>query len=97
VVAVLLAAQKLENYPKQKVVFLIDSQSVILAMSKNSDTECPNTFVARSQPNAEGWHTAPQSITGHVDICGNGKADHPNKIGRSRENPLVPEGPSKKR
>ncbi|GFU15775.1 amine oxidase A [Trichonephila clavipes] len=67
-----------------KVVFFIDSQATILALSSNTSIDCLNTIQCRTKI-AElisyGWTVALQWASSHVGIPGNGRVDQKAKPG----------------
>ncbi|GFX40678.1 reverse transcriptase [Trichonephila clavipes] len=67
-----------------KIVFSIDSQAAILALSSNIPTDCLNKIQCRTKI-AElisyGWTAALQWVPSHVGILGNEKADQKAKKG----------------
>lgn len=78
----------------KKVVFLIDSQAAILALSRNSDTDSQLTLDTRASLNSlcATWFVKLQWIPSHVGILGNEKADILAKHGTTLPQPslLVP-------
>ncbi|GFX40606.1 reverse transcriptase [Trichonephila clavipes] len=71
-----------------KVVFFIESEAAILALSSNTPTHCLNTIQCQTkivELISYGWTVALQWVPSHVGIPGNEKADQ--KPSREPNNP----------
>lgn len=76
-----------------QVVFLIDSQAAISALSSNTPSDSLRTIQCRvklSQLIEQGWAVHLKWIPSHVDIPGNERADALAKRGASSEQPSEP-------
>lgn len=89
VAAVVMAVEHLLQIPNpslRRVVFLVDSQAAILALARNSDTDCELTLKCRrllSELLENNWTVNFQWIPSHVGVPGNEKADDLAKLGAS--------------
>ncbi|GFV67795.1 reverse transcriptase [Trichonephila clavipes] len=78
--------------PLVKVVF-IDSHAAILALSRNTPTDCLNTIQCRTkivELISYGWTVALQYVSSHVGIPGNERADQKAKQGTESTQQEVP-------
>ena len=93
VAAVNAACNKLSSVANFKnVVFLVDSQSTIAALSGNSPTDSSLTLETRMTLNKylqDGWNIKLQWVPSHVGIVGNEKADFLAKRGTTLWQPQL--------
>ncbi|GFW54207.1 reverse transcriptase [Trichonephila clavipes] len=76
-----------------KVVFFIDSQAAILALSSNTPTDCLNTIQYQTKIAyliSYGCTAALQWVPSHVGIPGNERSDQKDKQGADTTQPEVP-------
>lgn len=93
IAAVLEAAKQLEDInPAQKVVFFVDCQAAIIALTTNSQTDCGRTQTCRhvlSCLQARGWIIVLQWVPSHVGVAGNERADNLAKEGTKLQQPVA--------
>lgn len=95
IVAIYRAVERLltTNYEQRKVVFLVDSQAAINALTENTPTDCESTSVCRELLSGmvrDGWSVVLQWIPSHVGVLGNERADQLAKQGTSLTQPDNP-------
>ena len=95
VTAILEAANQLQglNLPPGRVVFLIDSQAAITALSSNAPTDCLRTIQCRSKLAeliTSGWVLWLQWVPSHVGVPGNERADLKARQGAESIQPNIP-------
>lgn len=95
IAAVYQAAQRLlqANCSRRKVVFFVDSQAAILALSESTPTDCEFTMTCRellSSMLSGGWDIVLQWVPSHVGVYGNERADELAKQGTSLPQPNNP-------